>query len=911
MLSFLRRQFATGAGGRRLEHEIREEMLAHIALCADDNVAAGMDPASARRDAERRFGNLDHMVLEGGHAKRDRRDPLGQFPNRTDRSPGASLMTDLLADIRFGLRMLVKSPMFSTVAIVSLAVGIGFNTTMFTLVDALLFTPLPAADPDSVVRLGRDGTEFGDMFMSYPDFLDVRENAGSFTGLAAVRTEIATYNADGEVDFVFGESVSANYFGVLGIPPLVGRTFAPQEDVAGNHNVAMVSEKFWRDRLGGTEAALGSELRFGGSPHTLIGVVDDRYTGLVPPLEVSFWLPTFAGEALRPVTGATSGLERRGSHSFHVIGRLGAGTTIEQATADVVSIGVQLGQDFPDTNGEMGFTLFQASDLRIEPGIDKAMLPAAGVLMGLVGLVLLLACANVANMMLARGSVRRQEIAIRLALGAGRGRLVRQLLTESMMLSLIGGLLAVVIAKSALQLLLAIQPPIMVPISLAVDVSGRVWLFTAVVAMLTGLAFGLVPALRSTRADLSQSLRGDEAGDSGRLRGSRLRSSLVVAQVTLSLVLLVAAALMVRSLQNAQSIDPGIATESVVNMGAALAFQGYSPDEAQDFYLRAMDRIAALPGVTQVAFAERLPLESTMVTSRDVYLEGQQLAPGEDPPSVMTTSVDPNYFDVMGIGIDQGRRFTAADVKEAPPVVIINEVLAADLWPGQAPIGKRLSVSGADGPFAEVVGIHSEHKVSTLGEGPTRNIYVPYAQDNASGFGSLLARTQGDQAAVLTAMRQILREMDPGLAVMEVETISEHLALSLFPVRLAAAALGLLGVIGALLASVGVYGVIAFAVSQRTREIGIRMAIGADRRSVVRMVLGQGMRLILIGAGIGIVLSLASTRMLGALLYGVSSVDVLAYVAAAAALCMVGVIANLVPALRASHVEPSSALRTR
>ena len=911
MLRFLRGQRSIVAGGRRLEREVREEMLAHIVLCTDDNVAAGMDPAAARRDAERRFGNLDHMVSAGGHAKRDRHDPLGQFPNRTDRSPGANLMSDLLSDIRFGFRMLVKSPMFSIVAIMSLAVGIGFNTTMFTIIDAVLFTPLPAADLNSVVRVGRDGPGFGDMFMSYPDFLDVRETAGSFTGLAAVRTEMGTYNADGDADFVFGESVSANYFGVLGIPPIVGRTFAPGEDVAGNHAVAMVSEKFWRDRLGASEAALGQELRFAGKPYTLIGVVDARYKGLVPPIEVSFWVPSPAADDLGPYTGTTSMLERRGSHSWHVIGRLEAGTTLGQARAEVVAIGAQLAQDFADTNGEMGFAIWRAADVRIAPGIDQAMLPAAGVLMGLVGLILLLACANVANMMLARGSARRQEIGIRLALGARRGRLVRQLLTESMMLSLVGGLLAVVIAKLALQLLLAVQPPIMVPISLVVDISRRVWFFTGTIALLTGLAFGLVPALRSTAADLSQSLRGDEAGDGGRLKGSRLRSTLVVAQVTLSLVLLISAALMVRSLQNAQSIDPGIATDSIVNIGAGLPFQDYTPDEAQRFHVRALERMAALPGVTQVAFAERLPLESAMRMTREVYVEGQELAPDEAPPVSMTTSVDPNYFEVMEIGIDQGRAFTAADVKEAPPVMIINEVLATKLWPGQDPIGKRLSVRGAEGPFAEVVGVHTPHKVSTLGEEPTWNIYLPYAQESASGFGNMIARIEGDPAAVLTAMRQVLREMDPGLAVLEAETIREHLALSLFPVRLAAAALGLLGIVGALLASVGVYGVIAFAVAQRTREIGVRMAIGADRRAVVRMVLGQGMRLVLIGAALGIAVSLAFTRVLSAMLYGVSSTDAVAYVAAAAALCLVGVIANVVPALRASHVEPSSALRSQ
>lgn len=910
MMRFLRKQYSRRLGGRRLEGEIREEMLAHIVLCADDNIVAGMDPAAARREAERRFGNLDHMVSEGGHAKRDPHDPLGQFPNRPDRSPGANLMSDLVSDIRFGFRMLVKSPMFSKVAIVSLAVGIGFNTTMFTIVDAVLFTPIAAVDPDTVVRVIRDGDDFGDMFMSHPDFRDVRDSVGSFSGLASLRTEIGTYNADGVVDFVFGESVSANYFGVLGLPPLVGRSFTPGEDVPGNHAVVMVGEKFWRDHLGASEAALGRELRFGGKPYTLIGVVGDRYTGLLPLMQVSFWVQTPAADDLGPAS-ETSMLERRGSHSFHVIGRLAAGATIEQARAEVASIGTQLAKDFADTNSETDFSVIPASDVRIEPSVDSAMLPAAGVLMALVGLILLLACANVANMMLARGSSRRQEIGIRLALGAGRGRLIRQLLTESMMLSLAGGFLAVVMAKLALRVLLAVQPPVVVPVSLAVEVSGRVWLFTALVALFTGLAFGLVPALRSTRADLSQSLRGDEAGDGGRLKGSRLRSSLVVAQVTFSLVLLISAALMVRSLQNAQSIDPGIVTDSVVNIGAGLAFQGYTPDEAREFHLRALERFAALPGVTKVAFAERLPLESSMMLTSDVYLEGQELAPEEEPVVSMTTSVDPNCFEVMGIGIDRGRVFTTADVKEAPAVVIINEVLATELWPGQDPIGKRISLKAADGPFAEVIGVHTPHKVSTLGEGPTRNIYVPYAQENGAGFGTLIARTQGDAAAVLAAMRQVLREMDPGLAVMEAETIGEHLALSLFPVRLAAAALGLLGVIGALLASVGVYGVIAFAVAQRTREIGIRMAIGADRRSVVRMVFVQGMRLILIGTAIGIAVSLAFTRVLSAMLYGVSSTDVLAYVTAAGALCLVGVIANLVPALRASHVEPSSALRSQ
>ncbi|NKB89544.1 MAG: FtsX-like permease family protein [Acidobacteria bacterium] len=908
MLDAMRRKLGWGRGA--LEADIREEMLAHIALCVDDNVAAGMDPDSARQDAERRFGDIDRLVGEGQTAKRSRHDPLGHFPNRSDRSPGANLMNDLIADIRFGIRMLWKSPMFTFVAVLSLAVGIGFNVTMFSVVDAVLFSPFPAADPDRVVRVRQAGDAFGDLLMSYPDFVDLRDTTETFAQMASVRTEMGTYNDDGDVSFVFGESVSANYFGLLGRPPLIGRTFTPEEEIAGNHRVIMVSPAFWRERLGASEDVLGTQLAFGGESYTLVGVVSEEYTGLVPPLKPSFWVPTPGTEDFSGSLGATSMLERRQSRGFYVLGQLADSASVEQSDAEVQAIGAQLAAEYPDTNEEIGFRAMPAADVRIDPAADQALLPAAGVLMGTVGLILLLACANVANMMLARGSVRRQEIGLRMALGAGRGRLVRQLLTESLMLSAIGGILAVVIAEVAIRLLLSLQPPVIVPIDLAIDVNARVWVYAGAVALLTGLVFGLVPAFRSTRADLSQSLRGDEASSDGSQRGSRLRNSLVVAQVTLSLVLLISAALMLRSLQNAQSIDPGIATESVVNISAGLLFQGHQPDAARDFHLRALDRFEAIPGVEQVAYAERLPLESTITATRSVYAEGVELSEDEDPPSVMTTTVTPEYFEVMEISIDQGRLFDGRDVEDAGLVAIMNQVLADQLWPGQNPLGKHVVLGVADGPEVEVIGIHSPHKVRTLGEEPTPNLYLPYAQDTGSGLGNMIARTRGDAGAVLTQMRQILREMDPALAVLEVETIRQHLALSLFPVRLSAGALGLLGIIGALLAAVGVYGVVAFAVARRTREIGIRMAIGADRRSVLSMVLRQGMGLIGIGAVIGVAVSLAFTRVLGAMLYGVSATDAFAFVGAVLALGLIGVIANVVPALRAAHVEPTSALRT-
>jgi putative ABC transport system permease protein len=910
MLDSLRLLLTSRRHERRLESDMREEMLAHIALCAEDNVAAGMDPLAAQRAAEEQFGDLERLIVEGKRARRDPQRPLGRFPKSTAQSPASNIMNDLLSDIRFGIRMLLKSPVFSLVAIVSLGVGIGFNTTMFTVIDAVLFRPFPAADADRVVRLSTDGPNFGAVLMSYPNFRDVREATTTMTGVTAARTELTTFNQDGEVEFLFGESVSHDFFDVLGIPPRLGRTFAPDEELVGNHRVAMVSERFWRDRLGADESMLGETLHLGGHSYTLIGVVPERFKGVVPPLEVAFWAPSPATLDFAPALNQTSLLERRGSRSFHVFGRLDAAASLAQADAEVEAVSVQLEQEFADTNEDVRFSVIPAADVRIDPAADRMMLPAAGVLMVLVGLVLLLACANVANMMLARGTVRRQEIGIRMALGAGRGRLVRQMLTESMILSAVGALLAIVLARVALRLLMSIQPPVMVPVSLAIEVNFRVWLFTGLIALLTGTLFGLIPALRSTQADLSQSLRGDEAGDGGQLKGSRLRSGLVVAQVTLSLVLLVSASLMVRSLQNAQSIDPGIATESIVSLSPGLPFQGYTAPEARDFHLRAQERMAGVPGVTRVAYAERLPLDSTVMVTRSIYPEGRIFEAGETAPQSMTTAVGPAYFGVMGIAVESGRSFSDADIAEAPPVVVINRVLADALWPGENPVGKRLSMDGADGDLAEVVGIHAEHKVSTLGEDPTYNVYLPYAQDAGSGFGNLIAEIQGDPAAVLAGMRRVIEEMDPVLAVMEAETIAQHLSLSLFPVRLSAAALGLLGLVGALLAAVGVYGVVAFAVSRRTREIGIRMAIGADRLQVIRMVIRQGMRLVLIGAVIGLALSLAFTRLLSAMLYGVSATDGLAFIAAASALLLIGVLANMIPALRASHVDPSNALRS-
>lgn len=909
MRRWLSRLFGTDAV-TRMEREIRDELELHLELRTDENIASGMAPAAARRDAEQRFGDFERIVERGRQVRLDPSNPLGRFPSRTTpHATRARFMNDFMQDLQYGARTLAKSPGFTLVAVLSLALGIGFNSTVFTVIDAVVFKPRAVEDPDSLVRIGAGDDTLGGIMQSYPDFRDLREQAESFTDVAAWRTEMTTYNHRGDAEFVFGESVSAELFDLLGVQPILGRGFAPDEDDhPGGDRVVMVSERFWGSRLGSDPEVIGRELVFAGVPFTLIGVIPSSYTGGTPPIAVNFWLPISNLDTLQPSTGGTSRLERRGSHSISVIARLKPGVSREAAQEEVRAISSALTEAYPETNDDTVFTLIPASDVRIDPSIDRAMLPAGGVLMAVVGLVLLISCANLANMMLARGSARNQEVAVRQAMGASRWRLVRQMMTESLLLAALGGLAAVGVAAASLRVLQAIKPPVMIPIDFSVPIDPRVLSFTALLAVVAGVAFGLVPALRSTQMELTGALKANDARSG--TRGNGLRSTLVAVQVAVSLVLLISAALLGRSLINAQTIDPGITTDSIVSIVPGIAFQGYSAQESRDFHRQAVERIAALPGVERAAFVERMPLESMTIMDRDVWFQDQPLEAGEEAPGIMSATVTPDYFDVLGIRPERGRLIEPGDVAEAPGVAVVNQAFVDRFWPEQNPIGKRISLLSDEGPWIEVVGVNSAHKILTLGEEPTAHMYLPFEQRPASGLGSIVARVPGDAAAALDGMRQVVRELDPNLAIMETKTIQQHLAISLFPVRLAAAALGILGAVGAVLAALGVYGVVAFGVARRTHEIGIRMAVGADRNGVVRLVLRQGMRVVLIGAAVGVAVSLVSTRVLGAILYGVSATDAAAFGGAILAIAGVALVANLVPALRASRVDPIAALRS-
>lgn len=897
--------------GRRaaswVDQDIRAEIETHIAMRTEDNETAGLPADEARRQAERRFGDRER-ILRQARAERLRR-PLPA--SRGGGSQGGNPLSDLIQDARFGLRMMAKTPAFTSVAVLSLALGIGFNTAVFSVVDAVLFRPLQVHEPARLVRIARTAGDVTGTAISYPDMRDIGESAGTLAGVAGYRNTITPFNADGRAEFLFGEAVTDNLFEVLGVPPLLGRDFDPSENVtSGAHFVAMISEDLWRDRFGTDPGIVGEDIVLAGKPYAIVGVVPGSYKGGTPPVKMQFWVPMAMINVLTGSTSETGLLERRGQRGVTAVARLAPGASFEQAAAEVASIGEALAAEHPDTNGEARLSLLEYTDVRFDPAGDRLLLPAAGVFMGIVGLILLIACANVASMMLSRATVRGQEMAIRLALGASRGRLVRQTLTESLLLAMVGGALGALLADLVVHAALALQPPVMVPISLDVRVDLRVLGFTALLAGLTGVIFGLVPALQGSRQDLGLAMKAGEGRRASGSVGGWLRSGLVVVQVAVSLILLVAAALLMRSLANARHIDPGFATEDIVALSAGLRMQGYTPEEARDFMGRLEERVAALPGAEVVAFAERMPLESSVTLNAQVWLADRPLEPQESPPIAWFASVSPSYFELFRIPMLSGRAFEATDVEEAPGVAIVNPTFAERFWPGDNPIGKRLSTVGPDGPWIEVVAVNAPHKIRTLGEEPEPHVYRPYAQEPSSGFGTLAVRTHGDAGAMLEAMRREMLSLDANLAVMEAETIRQHMSLSLFPVRAAAWSLMLLGGVGATLAAIGVYGVVAFAVSRRTREIGIRMAVGADRGSVVRMVVRQGLRLALTGVAIGVGASLVVTRALAALLYGISPGDLPSFAAAAVVLVAVALLANLIPARRAGRVDPVAALRS-
>jgi len=826
------------------------------------------------------------------------------------------VLENLFSDVRYALRWLRRSPAFTLVAIASLAIGIGFNTALFTLVDALLFRPLPVERPDRLVDVFTSGSD-GDTYAtsSYPDFLDLKAQNQVFTDMLAYSPAMAAVKLTDRSRLAMGETVTGNYFQLLGVNAIVGRTLLPEDDTAGAPRAVVISYRLWNREYAGSPSAVGQSIRIHNQPYTIVGVAPASFTGMMPLLAPELWTPMAYVDEVEPggimstvpsPTGNTR-LERRGTRWMFVKGRLTPGATHDSAAANLSLIGKRLQTSYDATNKRFEIRTIPTSDVHIHPVADRALRPIGLGLMLVVGLVLVIACANVASMLLARASGRQKEIGIRLAIGASRRRLVQQLLSESVVMSALGAGVGVALAWLLTRIATSISLPIPIPVSFALRIDGRVLLFTAGVTMLAALVAGLAPALKSTRPNLVNELKSDVAATHAGGRRWTLRDGLVVTQIAVTMVLLVAAGLLTRSLMAAQKVDIGFRPGGLAVLSTETSMVGYDDSRAKEFYERALERVRAIPGVESAALAGRLPF-SINYNRNNIFLPDRH-GPDDKGLVIDVASVSPEYFATLGVPILQGRNFATTDTPTSPGVAIVNEAMARKHWPDQNAIGKRFRVTTYNGRELEVVGVSADYKVSTVGEGATPYIHYLVAQRPNSGL-EIIARTRGDAGALLAAMRRELISLEPNIIFLDNQTMDAQVSATLLPAKAGAIAVSAVGIVAMVLASIGLYGVIAYSVARRTREIGIRMALGAKPSAVVGLVMKQGLALAAIGVGVGGVLALGAAKAVAGALYGVSFVDPVAWGSAIVTLLAVSMLANLMPARRASIVDPSSALRS-
>ncbi len=824
------------------------------------------------------------------------------------------MLDSLRQDLRQALRALRLSPGFSLAAILSLGLGLGLNAALFTIVDALLWRPLPAAQPEQLVQIytGEDGGKL-EMLSSYPDLGDLRRTLRSVDELVGHSVMFAAVSDGGRNELVLGEVVTGNYFSSLGVTPFAGRLLQPADDTREAAPVVVVSQGFWSRRLGGDPSAIGRTIKVRGLPYTIVGVAPARFASLVPTFSAQLWVPVSRVEDVQPIgwyevvgtETAPSRLDRRGARWLQVVGRLAPGATVASLQAELDVAMQHLANSYPDTNGHRRARVLAASDVRIHPLIDGPLFAGGVALLVMVGLVLLVAAANVANMLLARATARHREIGIRLAVGASRGRLVRQLVVESLVLALAGGGLGLALAVWATSLLANAPLPLPAHSTFQFAVDGRVFLFTAALATLTGLVFGLAPALRASRPDLVTSLKNEASrAGGGRLR---LRSSLVVAQVAVTFVLLAGAGLLLKSLRASLASDLGLETRSVAVAQFDLDTLRLDRAQLASFQRDLLARLQARPEVAVAAFATRLPL-SINIHQEEVLAEGALPDANGHGAAVDATRVTPGYLASLGIPLLAGRDIAPQDQVNAPRVVLVNQAMAAAFWPGRNPLGQRLHLGSADGPLAEVVGVTADYAVRTAGEAPRPMLHVA-AEQEAQAAGFLLVRGRGPAAPLVPLLRQEIAALAPDLPLLSAETFEQMAATTLLPARLGSTLLGAFGLLALGLAALGLYGVIAYAVEQRTAEIGLRMAIGARPASVQAMVLRQGMRLVAAGLGIGLGIAVFLGTLLARAFYGLAAVEPLTCLAAALVLVAVALLANLLPARRAARLDPLLALR--
>ncbi len=821
-------------------------------------------------------------------------------------------------DIRYACRGLLRSPGFASVAILSLALGIGLNTAIFAIVDALLLRPPAVAEPSRLVDIYTSGSDF-DAYStsSLPDLRDYRDQTTVFQGVAGYSPMFATVTRGDRRRLALGEIVTGNYFSVLGVTARLGRTLLPEDDAPDAPRVVVLSARSWRRDFGGEAAVIGRTLPVRGQPFTIVGVLEDDFTGMVPLLAPELWLPVRWVEDIEPAgindnipsPAGTSPLDRRGRRWLFSKARLKDGVSVEQARAALAIVAGRLRTDHPQTNRGRQVTLRPSSDTRVHPAGDPILAWLVTGAMAAVVLVLVCACANVAGMLLARASARRREIGVRLALGAGRSRLLRQLLTESLVLSTLGAGLGVALAWWVTRLLSTIDLPIPVALSLDLRLDARVLGFSMVAALGTGVLTGLSPALGATQRNLVTDLKREILSELGVGRRWNARDVLTVGQIAITMVLLVTAGLLVRSLRAGWASEVGFPADGLAIISADTDTLRYTPQRSRQFWSEVRRRTQAIAGVSTVALASRVPF-SLNFGRTNVAIPGHQTVADEMGPSILSADVSPEYFGTLGIPVRQGRAFLETDTPDRRPVAVINETMARRYWPRESAVGQIVYERTLDsGRSFEIVGVVADHKLQTVGEAPQAAIHFATTQ-RPRGYNVLVARTAADEGMLLGQIGRILADMEPNVVVIESQTMRGQISTILLPVRIGASLVAVFSGLALLLAAIGLYGVIACSVARRTREIGIRLAIGARPASVLALVMRRALTLMGLGLSAGVLLAAMATRIVAGALYGIGAGDPAAWAAAVAAVTTVAVIANVIPARRALRVDPIQALRT-
>ena len=812
-------------------------------------------------------------------------------------------MGNLLQDVRYGLRLLIKNPGFAAVAILSLTLGIGANAAIFTLVDNVLLKPLPVEEPNQLALVLSSRPKGLNYNFSYPLYKGMRDQNEVLSGLLAYSPVSLSFSSGDQPELIDGELVSGNYFSLLGVKPAVGRLFHPEDDqTPGAHPVAVLSYGLWQRRLGGDPDVIGKTLKLNRYDYTVVGVAPEGFTGIYIGSPAEIWVPLMMQQQAESRYGAL--LDKPDAGWLYMLGRLKKGITLAQSEAGLNTLYRHLQESF-NRPVEDQITLRSGRQGHSQLPSDLSL--PLWLLMGGVGLVLLIACANIANLLLARASARSKEIAIRLAIGAGRGRLIRQLMTESLMLAFIGGAGGMILAFWSTDLLSALLPsdgfsPVRLDLSLDVRVLG----FTFLLSLMTGILFGLAPALNASKPDLVTMIK-EETARFGRGVGRfGLRNILVVTQVALSLLLLVGAGLFVRTLQNLRGLDLGFNSRNVLFLSVDLPKQGYTTEQSLEFYRQMIERAGSLPGVRSAAWASVPPVNAGG-SRATLAIEGYTPQPDEDMEFNFLT-IGPGYFQTLGFPIVRGREFNEQDKIGSPGGFIINETMARRYFPDEDPVGKRLSMSGPEGPFLDIVGVVADSKYRSMREAPRPSYYIPVSRLNFMRM-VLHVRTDGDPRTLIAAIRNEMRALDKDLPIYNIKTLSDQLDQALAEERLATTLSTLFALLALVLAAIGIYGVMAYSVGRRTREIGIRMALGAQKSDVLSLVLRESLVLVLIGVAIGLGATFYVMRSMESLLYGVSATDPITLVVISLLLVSVALAAAYLPARRAAKIDPMTALR--